>query len=94
MNSDNKEYYWVTKVDQGHNLPDTWDSRYQGDSSNPRYLTARRSNTNKHGIDKINITSNIGTNCIIIIYALLLDRGIESYKDQSRGHQVMMGLID
>ena len=24
MNSDNKEYYyWVTKVDQGHNLPGT-----------------------------------------------------------------------
>jgi hypothetical protein len=27
MNSDNKEYYWVTKVYQGHNLPDTSDRR-------------------------------------------------------------------
>jgi hypothetical protein len=26
-------------VDQGHNLPDTWDSSYQGDSSGPRNLT-------------------------------------------------------
>jgi hypothetical protein len=31
-------------------------------------LTASRSNTNRHGIDKINITSNIRTNCIIMIY--------------------------
>jgi hypothetical protein len=30
--------------------------------------TARRSNTNKHGIGKNNITPNISTNCIIIFY--------------------------
>jgi hypothetical protein len=42
-------------VDQGHNLPDTWDSSYQGDSSDPRDLTTSDCNTNKHGIDKINI---------------------------------------
>jgi hypothetical protein len=36
--SDNKEYYWVTNVDQGHNLPGTWDFSYQGDSSDPRSL--------------------------------------------------------
>jgi hypothetical protein len=29
-------------------------------------LTSKRSNTNKHGIGNINITPNIGTNCIII----------------------------
>jgi hypothetical protein len=46
------------KSGQGHNLPGTWDSRYQDDSSNPRDLTSSRSNTNKHGIDKINITPN------------------------------------
>jgi hypothetical protein len=40
-----------------------------------RNLTASRSNTNKHGIDKINITLNIRINCVIIIYALLRDRG-------------------
>jgi hypothetical protein len=78
MNSDNKEYFWVTEVDQGHNLPGTWDSRYQGDSSDPRDLTASRSNTNKHGIVKINITPNIRTNLIIMIYALLRDRGFEN----------------
>jgi hypothetical protein len=35
--------------------------------------------TNKHGIDKINITPYIRTNCIIMIYAKLRDRGIENY---------------
>jgi hypothetical protein len=79
MNSDIKEYYWVTKVDQGHNLPGTWDSSYQGDSSDHCDLTASRSNTNKHGIDKINITPNIRTYNINRIYALLRDRGIENY---------------
>jgi hypothetical protein len=34
-------------------------------------LAANRSNTNKHGIGKINITSNISTNCIVIFYAML-----------------------
>jgi hypothetical protein len=29
---------------------------YQNDSSDPHDLTASRSSTNKHGIDKINIT--------------------------------------
>jgi hypothetical protein len=67
-------------VNQGHNLPDTWESSYQGDSSDPRDLTASRSNTNKHGIDKINITPNISTNLIIMIYAKLRDRGIETTK--------------
>jgi hypothetical protein len=38
MNSDNKEYYWVNKSDQGHNLPGTWDSSYQGDSLDPQNL--------------------------------------------------------
>jgi hypothetical protein len=27
------------KSGQGHNLPGTWDSSYQGDSSDPRDLT-------------------------------------------------------
>jgi hypothetical protein len=49
-------------VDQGHNVPGTWDSSYQGDSLDPRDLAASRSNTNRHGIDKINITPNIITN--------------------------------
>jgi hypothetical protein len=31
--NDNKEHYWVTKVNQGHNLPGTRDSSYQDDSS-------------------------------------------------------------
>jgi hypothetical protein len=44
-----------------------------------RDLTAKRSNTDKHGIGKINITSIISTNRIIIIYALLRDRGFENY---------------
>jgi hypothetical protein len=39
-----------------------------------RDLTASRSNTNKHGIDKFNITPNIRINCIIIIYVSLQDR--------------------
>jgi hypothetical protein len=50
------------RSDQGHNLPGTRDSSYQGDSSDPRDLTASRSNTNKHGIDKIIITPKISTN--------------------------------
>jgi hypothetical protein len=51
MNNDYKEHYYVNEGDQGHNLSGTWDSSYQGDSSDPRDL-ASRSNTNKHGIDK------------------------------------------
>jgi hypothetical protein len=65
--------------DQGHNLPGIWDSRYQDDSSDPRDLTASRSNPVKHGIAKINITPNMRTNCIIIIYTLLRDRGNENH---------------
>jgi hypothetical protein len=57
----------------------TCDSSFQGDSSDPRDLSASRSNTNKHDIDKINIIPNIRTYCIIMIYALLRDRGIENY---------------
>jgi hypothetical protein len=34
----------------------------------------------KHGIGKINITSNISTHCIIVIYASLRDRGFETTK--------------
>jgi hypothetical protein len=67
------------KSGQGHNLPGTWDSSYQGDSSDPRDRTASRSNTNKHGIDKINITPTISTNWIIINYASLRDRGNENH---------------
>jgi hypothetical protein len=40
-----------------------------------RVLTAKRSNTDKNGIYKINITPNIRINYVIIIYALLRDRG-------------------
>jgi hypothetical protein len=29
--SDIKEHYWVNRSDEGHNLPGTWDSRYQDD---------------------------------------------------------------
>jgi hypothetical protein len=41
---------------------------------------ASRSNTDKHGIGKINITPNISTNCIIIIYALLRDHANKTTK--------------
>jgi hypothetical protein len=44
-----------------------------------RVLTAKRSNIDKHGICKINITPNIGIHCIIIIYASLRDRGNENH---------------
>jgi hypothetical protein len=50
-----------------------------------RVLTTKRSNTDKHGIDKINITPNIITNCIIIIYASLRDRGFENHYNRSYG---------
>jgi hypothetical protein len=40
--------------------------RYQLALQVTRDLTAKRSNTNKHGIGKINITPNIRSNCIII----------------------------
>jgi hypothetical protein len=65
-------------VDQGHNLPGTWDSSYPGDSSDPRD-SASRTNTNKHGIGKINITPYISTNWIIMIYVKLQDRGIKNH---------------
>jgi hypothetical protein len=44
-----------------------------------RVLTAKRSNIDKHGIGKINITPNINTNCIIIFYVLLRDRRFKNY---------------
>jgi hypothetical protein len=44
-----------------------------------RVLTAKRSITDIHGIDKINITLDIRANGVIIIYALLRDRGNENY---------------
>jgi hypothetical protein len=67
------------KSGQGHNLSGTWDSSYQDNSSDPRDLTASRTNTNRHGIDKINITPNIRSYCIIMIYTLLRDRGNENH---------------
>ena len=48
-------------------------------SSDPRDLTANRSNTNKHGINKINVTPNVRISCVIIIDVLLQDRGIENH---------------
>jgi hypothetical protein len=65
MVNDYKEHYWV-QSGQGHNLPGTWDSRYQLALQMTRVLTASRINTNKHGIYKINITPNISTKCIIV----------------------------
>jgi hypothetical protein len=44
-------------------------SRYQDDLQMTRVLTAKRSNTDKHVVGKINITSNIRINHVIIIYA-------------------------
>jgi hypothetical protein len=61
----------------------TWDSRYQLALHVTRNLAASRSNTDKHGIDKIDITPNIRTNCIIIIYALLRDRENKNHEIQS-----------
>jgi hypothetical protein len=43
--------------------------RYQLGLQVTRNLAASRSNTNKYSIGKINITPNIRTNCIIMIYA-------------------------
>jgi hypothetical protein len=55
-----------------------------------RVLTAKRSNTDKHGIGKINITSNIRINCVLIIYASLRDRGFENHCNRSYGYEVMV----
>jgi hypothetical protein len=44
------------KSNQGHNLPETRDSRYQLGLQVTHNLAATRNNTNKHGIVKINIT--------------------------------------
>jgi hypothetical protein len=52
---------------------------YQDDLQVTRNLAASRSITNKHGIDKINITPNINKNCVIMFYALLRDRGFENH---------------
>jgi hypothetical protein len=53
-------------------------------------LTTSRSNTDKHGIGKINITPNIRINCVIIIYASLRDRGFENYRNRSYGYKVVI----
>jgi hypothetical protein len=54
-------------------------SMYQLALQVTRDLAAKRSNTNKHGIGKINITPNIRINYVIIIYATLRDRGFENH---------------
>jgi hypothetical protein len=77
-------------VNQGHNLSVTWDSNYKGDSSDPRNLTASRSNTSWHGIDKINITPNISTNWTIMTYMKLQDRELENHYDRSHGWKGMV----
>jgi hypothetical protein len=46
-----------------------------------RNLAASRSNIDKHDIGTIDITPNIRINCVIIIYALLRDRGFEKPLD-------------
>jgi hypothetical protein len=45
-----------------------------------RNLAASRSNTDKHDIDKINITPNIRIYCVIMIYAMLRDRRTRTTK--------------
>jgi hypothetical protein len=74
----NREHYWVNKSGQGHNLPGTRDSRYQDDLQILVTSSLFRVIQTKHGIGKINITSNIRTNSIIILYASLRDRGFEN----------------
>jgi hypothetical protein len=44
-----------------------------------RVLTASRSNSNKHGIGKINITPNISTKYILIIYMMKYDHRNKNY---------------
>jgi hypothetical protein len=53
--------------------------RYQLDLQVIRNLAATRSNTNKHGIGKTNITPNIRTYYIIMIYASQLDPRFENH---------------
>jgi hypothetical protein len=60
-------------------LHETPDSRYQDDLQMTGNLAASRSNTNKHGIGKINITPNISTKCIIIFYVMLRECEFENY---------------
>ena len=57
-----------------------------------RVLTAKRSNTDKHGIGKINITSNIRINCVIIIYALVRDSRNMNGSNRSQNDGVMIFL--
>jgi hypothetical protein len=44
-----------------------------------RVLTAKRRNTDKDGIGKINITPNIRINCVIIFYTPIRDRRNKNY---------------
>jgi hypothetical protein len=53
--------------------------RYQLGLQLTRNLAATRSNANKHGIGKINITPNIRTYQIIMIYASQLDPRFENH---------------
>ena len=54
-------------------------SRYQDDLQMTRVLTAKRSNTDIHGIGKINITPNIYANYILIIYMMKYDHRNKNY---------------
>jgi hypothetical protein len=52
---------------------------YQAGLQVNRNLIATRSNTDKYGIGKINITPNMRTNYIVIFYASQLDRRFKNH---------------
>jgi hypothetical protein len=58
-NYDKKEHDWVKRSDQGHNLPSTSSCSAVSTCWTPGSSVAgssTRNNTNKHGLEEINIT--------------------------------------
>jgi hypothetical protein len=74
MVNDYKEHYWVTKVNQGHNLPSMSSCSATSTCCSPGSSatgSSTRHNTNKHSAYReINITPNIYTKYTVTIYTL------------------------
>jgi hypothetical protein len=64
--------------------------RYQLGLQVTRNLATIRSNTNKHGIEKINITPTISTNYLIMFYASKRDPMFDNHQIRNYSYKVMI----
>jgi hypothetical protein len=77
------------KSDQGHNLPYTWDSRYQvGLQIIVTFLLSIAILTIKQIMGMVTLHQSIWTNNVIIFYALLRDHGFKNVTPWIWGYKI------